>query len=248
MSYELYEGKMAEIFDKMYQKFINYEEEFLFYHNLLAKYNCQSVFEIGSGTGILASKFTAHSNIDYQGLDYSLDMIKIAKERNPHSTFFHDDMRFFKLNSKVDAVIMTGRTSSYIITNSDLYNTLESVNTNLNNKGYFIFDFIDASRYIPYILKHKNIEHAATINNDTYSRIGNWFPKYDENFLLQWKAEYYCESSNSSKKLLKKDTSIVRVFTLDEFKLHLTLKGFNILEIIDRKTYAYDTYVIVAQK
>ena len=36
--------------------------------------------------------------------------------------------------------------------------------------------------------------------------------------------------------------------TLNEIELFLYMKGFEILEVIDRKTYAFDTYVIVAKK
>lgn len=246
MAYELYEGEMPKIFDRMYQKFINYDEEFQFYLQLLSKNNCNSVLEIGCGTGNLAKQFY-QSELLYEGLDISPDMIKIAQERNPNLQFIQGDMKNIILTKKVDAMIMTGRTSSYIISNNDLYQTLDSISNNLNDKGFFIFDFIDASRYIPYILKNKDIEHIAETENGTYSRIGNWYPMTDENFLLHWEADYFLTKDNN-KVHLKKDNSIVRVFTLNEMELYLKIKGFKIIEIIDKKTYAYDTYVIVAQK
>ncbi|WP_136669171.1 class I SAM-dependent methyltransferase [Flavobacterium sp. H122] len=247
MAYELYEGEMAKIFDIMYQKFIDYDAEFNFYNELLKKYNCNSVLEIGSGTGNLANRFSLLSSINYQGMDYSLDMIKIAEEKSSNIKFIHGDMRNFKLEKKVDAIIMTGRTSSYIISNKDLYNTLDSISSNLNKKGFYIFDFIDASRYIPHILENKNIQHIANAEDTIYSRIGNWTPLEEDNFLLQWEADYYV-TLNNKKKHLKKDISIVRVFTLDEIELFLKIKGFSIIEIIDKRTYAYDTFVIVATK
>jgi SAM-dependent methyltransferase len=247
MAYELYEGEMAEIFDIMYQKFIDYDNEFDFYNQLLTKYNCSTVLEIGSGTGNLAARFKSLSSISYQGLDYSSDMLKIAMKKNSDLKFIHGDMRSFKLEENVDAIIMTGRTSSYIISNKDFYNSLESINLNLNEKGFFIFDFIDASRYIPYILKNKDIEHTVDHENITFSRIGNWTPLEEDNFLLKWVADYF-STENGTKKHLKKDISTVRVFTLDEIELFLKIKGFEIIQIIDKKTYAYDTFVIVALK
>ncbi len=48
--------------------------------------------------------------------------------------------------------------------------------------------------------------------------------------------------------MIAEDFSTVRVFTLNEIQLFLYMKGFEILEVIDRKTYAFDTYVIVAKK
>lgn len=50
------------------------------------------------------------------------------------------------------------------------------------------------------------------------------------------------------KKIIENDFSTVRVFTRNEIELFLYLNNFEILQTIDRKTYAYDTYVIVAQK
>ncbi|MDI9310720.1 MAG: class I SAM-dependent methyltransferase [Limnohabitans sp.] len=246
MAYELYEGEMSKVFDSMYQKFINYDEEFKFYLDLLNKYNCGTVLEIGSGTGNLAQRFD-QTTLFYQGLDISADMIKIAQDRNPSLLFTQGDMKNFALAQKTEAIIMTGRTSSYIISNNDLYQAFDCIASNLINEGIFIFDFIDASRYIPYILENKNIEHIAATENGTYSRIGNWFPLTEDNFLLCWEADYFLTKDNH-KIHLKKDTSIVRVFTLHEMELFLKIKGFNIIEVIDKKTYAYDTFVIVAQK
>jgi hypothetical protein len=50
-----------------------------------------------------------------------------------------------------------------------------------------------------------------------------------------------------AKDLIANDFSTVRVFTLNEIQLFLYLNNFEILKTIDRKTYAYDTYVIVAK-
>ena len=191
MTYDLYEGEMAKIFDIMYQQFINYDEEFAFYNKILQNKSCHKILEIGSGTGNLASRFHSNSSFEYQGLDYSHDMIKIATKKNKNIKFNHGDMRCFKLNTSFDVIIMTGRTSSYIISNKDFYDTLDSVLENLTFQGYFIFDFIDGTRYIPYILTNKNIEHTANFKETEFSRIANWTPLEHDNFLLKWEADYY---------------------------------------------------------
>lgn len=242
----LYEGQMAKIYEIMYQTFINYDEEFDFYKKLIEKYNGHSTLEIGAGTGQLACRFTKE-NFKYTGLDYSADMLQLAQKRCPNTNFIHADMRNFTLETPVDSIIMTGRTSSYIITNQDFYLTLDAIHKNLKNNHYLIFDFIDANRYIPFILKNKDIEHKAITKNKTYSRIGNWYLTENDNFLLNWKAEYYLEI-NAKKEFIQKDCSTVRVFTKDEITLFLNIKGFEVVELIDRKTYAYDTYVVIAKK
>ncbi|HJR99487.1 MAG TPA: class I SAM-dependent methyltransferase, partial [Flavobacterium sp.] len=144
----IYPDKMAEIYDAMYQSFIDYDKEYSFYNNLLQKSNPKSILEIGSGTGNLAKRFVDnHQN--YTGLDYSKSMIDISENRNPNSNFIHGDMRDFNLNEKVDAIIITSRSTSYLISNNDLNDTFSSLHKNLNDEGVIIFDFIDANRFIP---------------------------------------------------------------------------------------------------
>jgi hypothetical protein len=65
--------------------------------------------------------------------------------------------------------------------------------------------------------------------------------------MLEWTAQYYT-LKNNKKEIIADDFSTVRVFTLNEIQLFLFLNGFEIIQTIDRKTYAYDTYVIVAKQ
>jgi ubiquinone/menaquinone biosynthesis C-methylase UbiE len=242
----LYEGKMAEIFDAMYQTFIDYDEEYQFYSAIISKNNCKSVLEIGSGTGNLAKRFK-ENHWDYIGLDYSESMIAIAKERNTNVTFMYGDMRNFNLEKPVDAIIITGRSTSYMITNEDVNNTFISLSKNLSENGIIAFDFIDANRFIPFTKLNPKIIHQAEYEGTTYLRESNWKTTVLENFMLEWSAQYYT-IINNEKQVIANDFSTVRVFTLNEVQLFLYLNGFEIIETIDRKTYAYDTYVVVAKK
>ncbi|WP_264564975.1 class I SAM-dependent DNA methyltransferase [Flavobacterium sp. N3904] len=242
----LFKGKMAAIFDAMYQTFIDYDEEYEFYNRLIQENNCNSILEIGSGTGNLAKRFQ-ENNHNYIGLDYSLSMIAIAQERNKDSHFIHGDMREFELETAVDAILITGRSTSYLINNEDINNTFTSLYKNLNDNGVIIFDFIDANRFIPFIKKNENIIHEASYEGVNYIRESHWDTTPLENFMLEWSAQYYT-LVNGEKEIILDDLSTVRVFTLNEIELFLYLNNFEIIKTIDRKTYAYDTYVIVARK
>jgi SAM-dependent methyltransferase len=242
----LYDGKMAAIFDAMYQTFINYDEEYDFYNQLIQENNCKSILEIGSGTGNLAKRFQ-ENNQDYKGLDYSQSMIAIAQERNKSSVFIHGDMRKFELNKPVDSILITGRSTSYLISNEDINNTFASLYTNLNDNGIIIFDFIDANRFIPFIKENETIIHQATYQGTNYIRESHWNTTTLENFMLEWSAQYYTIVKNE-KQIISDDFSTVRVFTLNEMQLFLFLNNFEIIQVIDRKTYAYDTFVIMARK
>ncbi|MDR6843559.1 class I SAM-dependent methyltransferase [Flavobacterium granuli] len=242
----LYIGEMAAIFDAMYQTFIDYDEEYEFYNTLIQEKKCNSILEIGSGTGNLAKRFE-ENNQNYLGLDYSQSMIDIAQERNKNSVFIHGDMRNFVLDNLVDAIIITGRSTSYLTSNEDVIDTFESVYKNLNSNGVFIFDFIDANRFIPFVKENQTILHEATYEGIDYIRESHWETTPMENFMLDWSAQYY-KIVNNEKEILLDDFSTVRVFTLNEIQLFLYLNNFEILKTIDRKTYAYDTYVIMARK
>ncbi|MGM8362235.1 class I SAM-dependent DNA methyltransferase [Flavobacterium sp. ARAG 55.4] len=240
----LYPDKMAEIYDAMYQSFIDYKKEYTFYNTLLQKNSPESILEIGSGTGNLAHYFIENKQ-NYTGLDYSKSMITIAEKRNPSGRFIHGDMRDFNLEQKTDAIIITSRSTSYLITNNDINDTFKTLYNNLNSKGILIFDFIDASRFIPYIRENDTIVHSVLYKGVNYIRKSDWEISSQDNFILEWTAKYYeAEDSN----IIANDYATVRVFTLHEMQLFLYLNDFEILQTIDRKTYAYDTYAIVAKK
>lgn len=240
-------GEMAVIFDTMYQNFIDYDEEYAFYNKLLQENKCTSLLEIGSGTGNLAKRFH-DNNQNYLGLDISQNMIDIAQEKNKNSIFLLGDMRHFELETTVDAIIITERSTSYLVNNEDVIDTFESVYKNLHHEGIFIFDFIDANRFIPFIKENPFTIHEVISEEIKYSRESQWETTPFENFQLDWKAKYYRTTNNNEKELLMDDFSTVRVFTLNEMQLFLYLNKFQIIKIIDRTTYAYDTYVIIAKK
>ena len=242
----LYDGKMAAIFDAMYQTFIDYDEEYQFYNHLIKENNCKTILEIGSGTGNLARRFQKN-NQEYIGLDYSQSMIAIAKERNKNCTFIHGDMRQFELEKPVDSILITGRSTSYLTTNEDVNSTFESIYKNFTEDGILIFDFIDANRFIPFTKENQVIIHKAEYDGILYYRDSNWKTTSSENFMLEWTAQYYT-LKNDEREIIADDFSTLRVFTLNEIQLFLYLNDFEIIKTIDRKTYAYDTYVIVAKK
>jgi hypothetical protein len=126
--------------------------------------------------------------------------------------------------------------------------TFDSIYKNLNENGILIFDFIDANRFIPFTKENPIIIHEAEFENINYKRESHWDTNNAlENFMLEWTAQYYTVI-NGEKEVIENDFSTVRDFTLNEMQLFLYLNNFEILKTIDRKTYAYDTYVIVAQK
>jgi ubiquinone/menaquinone biosynthesis C-methylase UbiE len=180
----LYDGKMAAIYDAMYQSFVDYDEEYDFYNAFIQENNCKTRLEIGSGTGNLAKRFKEHGH-DHIGLDYSQSIISIAQERNENCIFIQGGMRNFNLDKQVDALIITGRSTSYLTTNEDVNETFASLFNNLTPEGTIVFDFIDANLFIPYINENQKIIHQAESEGISYIRESHWETTTLDNFMVE---------------------------------------------------------------
>lgn len=238
--------QLASIYEAMYQTFIDYDDEFQVYSDIVKQHDFVQVVEIGSGTGHLAKRFQ-EAGFDYLGLDYSAAMIRIAQEKHPDLQFVQGDMRDFKLALPVESMIVTARTLSYLISNQDVDAAFKSMHHNLKKGGLLAFDFIDANRFIPAIDKDKAVVHKATHEGIRYVRESFWSVNLQQSWTFDWRSDYYKMKGDTPQKI-GTDTSMIRTFTQDEIRLFLKLNGFELLDMIDRPTYAFDTFVVVAKK
>jgi hypothetical protein len=62
----------------------------------------------------------------------------------------------FSSRTKVDSIIITGRSTSYLISNEDVNETLFFIYNITNDAS--LFDFIDANRFIP--MQMKTLYHS----------------------------------------------------------------------------------------
>jgi SAM-dependent methyltransferase len=243
---ELYGSHLSKVFDKMYQGFIDYEVEYQFYAKLCRSQNAHSIIEIGCGSGNLAGKFDQEFR-DYLGLDYSEHMLDLARQKNPNGQFIQADMRTFDLDRRFDAALITGRSINYLVTDDDVLNTFRCIHDILGEKGHLIFDCIDAERFLPYILEQPIVTHTSSVEGINYRRISNWHLKLGSKTVVDWAADYYKEETRGSI-LLGKDSAYFRVFTVTEMASFLSKTGFRVLETFNRPSYAFDTFVIIAEK
>jgi ubiquinone/menaquinone biosynthesis C-methylase UbiE len=243
---ELYHS-LSAVYEAMYQSFINYEEEFLVYSSILIGCQSKSVIEIGCGTGNLANSFLK-KGFSYTGLDVSEDMLNIAREKFPNVTFLQGDMRQFTLDFKKDSCIITGRTISYLLSNEDVLKTFHSINRNLEMGGIIVFDFIDALQFIPRIKDGEEIIHTAAYQQKNYQRKSIWTLNLKEGFTFNWLSYYSQITENGQLVELGTDNSIIRTFIKEELFIFLTLAGFEVLNCVQRPSYAFETFVVTAKK
>jgi SAM-dependent methyltransferase len=236
---------LAEVYEAMYQTFIDYDDEFRYYAQLLQTAPGPALLEIGCGSGHLAPRFSK-AGFQYTGLDLSPEMLAIARQKHPALHFLQADMRHFALPQPTDAAIMTGRTISYLLHNQDLSDCFASVRRHLRPGGPFCFDFIDASRFMPLIAAGKTVTHRATHNGRSYCRDSFWAPELAHGWAFHWQSDYY-EDTGGTATHIGQDQSTIRSFTRDEIALFLALAGLEVLECLDRPSYAFETCVIVAR-
>jgi len=233
----------AELYHKMYQSFIDYDEEYQFYKGLLDKNGVNNILEIGCGTGQLAKRFL-RDGYGYTGIDVSMRMLEYARKEMPSHHFHQMDMREINLETTFDAVIITARSISYILSNVDVIATFRSIKNVLKDGGVLIFDFIDAKNFIPSIDDHEVILHEVVIDNVRYKRESIFERRIDNNWNWIWKSTFMKEEG-AGYQAIGFDEAELRAFTADELETFLSLAGFKILQVLDRKVYAFETKVIL---
>jgi SAM-dependent methyltransferase len=242
----LYGAELAKVFDTMYQGFIDYEEEYRFYSAETQLCNAHSILEIGCGSGNLA-KYFINDFKSYLGLDLSDHMLQLALDKNPTGHFTQADMRSFDLENKYDVALITGRSSSYLLSNKDVSHTFNSVSKALESKGHLIFDCIDAEKFVSYVDQNPMVIHNSIVGGEKFRRVTNWYVENYVEHLINWKANYY-KLENATEIPLGDDSVIFKAFNRKDIIRLLEKAKYNILNIEDRPSYAFDTFVVHAQK
>ena len=174
----MYES-FAYLYDRLtddidYNQFLNFVEEQFKKNELDAKL----LLELACGTGSL-TKLLTDKGYDVIGLDYSSDMLEVAREKCPENLFINQDMTEFELYGTVDSILCCLDSVNYITDKKKLLKMFKLVNNYLNHGGLFIFDI--NSEY-----KLKNI-----IGNNCFVRNEDDLFYSWENELLRDKVNFY---------------------------------------------------------
>lgn len=229
---------LAEIYHEMYQHVFDYDKEFHFYDSILKAKNCQKILEIGCGSGMLARRFL-ENGYDYLGLDLFNEMLDIARREVKSDRFVQCDMRNLSFDQPFDAILITGRSISYVIENQGILDTLKGVHQSLKENGLFVFGVFDANQIFDNFDDfEQNIEH----NNKKIKRISHLEKNLATGWTYNWFAKYIIEQDNQL--LEYDDITTLRAFIKDEIALFTKLAGFDNEEIIDDGK----AFTIVARK
>ena len=238
---------LAKVYHEIYQSLFNYDDEFSFYDTHLKANQVKSIVEIGCGTGNLAKRLVTAS-YDYIGIDLFQEMLDIAKENAPNVKFVRGDVRDFVLSETSDCVLITGRSISYLTTNHDVFRGFDCINKSLKSNGILMFDAIDAARLFLNFKKENKNELLVSFGNNHYKRLSESKRNMETGWTWNWSSIYYKLDEENKYQEIGQDFSILRAFTKDEIQLFLSLSGFELLEVLPKKSYAWDDNFFIARK
>lgn len=157
---EAYTG-FAEVYD-LFMDNVPYQEWSRYLISLLQEYGVSQglVLELGCGTGKM-TRLLAQAGYDMIGVDYSEEMLQIAREKEDCSEnrtndagqetsdilYLLQDMREFELYGTVKAVVCICDSLNYILEEEDLCTVFQLVNNYLDPGGVFIFDMNTLYKY-----------------------------------------------------------------------------------------------------
>lgn len=201
------------------------QEEISFILNVFSKYQVKSSLDFGCGSGEHVNALKDH--IAITGIDISNAMVEVAKKRFPGCNFLQGDLRSFQNHTKVDSLICMFGTFNYMIDDEEIVASLKNLSENLKTNGIAVFEIW--SIYPIQKIKRKPISPVSL------SRVGDLMIKRNRGFKISTGVdgiENIVEVNfifNLDKKVIK-DKHKMRVFSENEFQIHLQSAGFDLLE------------------
>lgn len=131
----------ASLYDEM-MEYVDYDKwSLLIDKRVKAQIEEKNILELGCGTGEIAIRMKK-LGYEIKGIDYSKEMIDIAKTKYKDIEFIQKDMRELESKEKYDAIIAVFDTLNYLNSYEELILTLKKIRKALKNKGVFLFDVI----------------------------------------------------------------------------------------------------------
>ncbi len=138
----------AEVYD-LFMDNVPYEAWSEYLADLFGEYNIKDglLLDLGCGTGKLTRLMEA-KGYDMIGVDYSYEMLAIAKEHSEESILYLlQDMREFELYGTVRGIYSACDSLNYILEEEELREVFSLVNNYLDPEGIFVFDLNTPFKY-----------------------------------------------------------------------------------------------------
>lgn len=206
--------------------------------------NANEILDIGCGTGTLTTQLTAFGQVS--GVDFSADMLEIAKSRNEEINWYCQDMRYLDLPNQYDMITIFCDSLNYVTDPEEVLQVFNFVNKYLKEDGRMIFDV------------HSTFKMNHQFNNQNYI-------DEEDNLTLMWQAIKGEESNSVYHQMsffnLKQDNlyerydeeHYQRTFDIEVYYELLKLAGFSVEKTftdfnIDQFDDKGDRHFIVVKK
>ena len=220
---------LAGIYHEMYQHIFDYDEEYRFYDSILKRNNCNSILEVGCGSGMLARRFMKNG-YKYLGVDLFNEMLNIARNEIHVDAFVQSDMRNLSFDQKFDSILITGRSLAYVTENKGIIDTFRGIHRLLKDEGVFVFGVFEANGIFD---NFSDFEQDIQHNNKRIRRISTLKKNLETGWTYDWHAKYIIEEEGNVSEF--DDLTTLRAFTKDEILLFLKLTDFKVKELIEEE-------------
>ena len=135
-------------------------------------FNPHLIIDAACGTGILAGELHER-NYKVLGVDVSLEMIEVARRKNPNIQLYVEDIRFMKLGMEADLITCVFDSINYLLDEAQLSQACQNIHKHLKHEGYFLFDFNTPAHYeknspfmIDQDIEGKKFKHTGEYNKE----------------------------------------------------------------------------------
>jgi len=227
----------AKYYDLVYSN-KNYEQEVRYICELINDLRPESthLLDMGCGTGKHSIEF-ARNGYEVTGVDSSIQMIEMAASKLMHYSslknkpgFLQQDIRSLNIGHKFDVIVSLFHVMSYLETDEDMMETLESVKSHLHKGGLFIFDFW----YGPAVLHQKpekRINHYNS-NDLEIKRISEPTLYIDSNIVDVHYQIFIKNNQNKAENVIN-ETHRMRYYFKEELTTLMNNHGFKLLAMYE---------------
>lgn len=221
---------MYNEFSRFYDKLIDidYKKFRDYYIKILSKYGVSAnlIVDLGCGTGTLTN-LMHQEGFDVLGIDSSIEMLEIAKNKNNEILYLYQDITKFELYGTVDAIYSSLDCINYITDKEALINMFKLINNYLNFGGLYIFDI--SSYY-----KISEVLGKNTFVFDDDELFYTW-ENFFEDDLLTLNLTFFEKHGNSYKRFNEDQTQ--RAYKCTEISKLAEDVGLEVLGIFDEFTF-----------
>jgi len=133
-------SESAELYDAIYSKVKNYEEEAHKVRSWIKKLHpeARTLLDVACGTGEHARFLKEQYRID--GLDLSPEFVRIAGRKNPAGTYRVADMTAFDMGKTYDVIVCLFSSIGYVVSKEKLHAAIACFANHLNPNGLMLIE------------------------------------------------------------------------------------------------------------